>query len=252
MIDIDIPRSAGWFCNLATAVGLPEPYFADSVALARDILSAIASEPSFVYYQGYDRYVFISCLAAMQFAASHGLERFVGEALAFSIARAVIKISNLSQYLRPDSARLFESFERQARPLRPDIYVHLDQQGLGAMYYAHRWKLLWFADEHAADGILIIWDNILARLGDLPEYLDALALAHLKQVVVPPGKMVLEAVQRFTDWNVEAVIRDAAASAYESWWRRAVRIVLGWARGNVYQAAFLLLVLLLVLYWLLR
>jgi hypothetical protein len=209
MIDLDVPRIAGWFSSLATSVGLPDSYLPDLADLARRILLMLATDPSFVYYQGYDRYVIVSCLACLQFTASHQLAVSIGEALAFSISKAVIKAANVPQYVHPDARSIFEPLDRRARPIRPDIYADLDPHGLSAVYYAHRWKLLWFADEHEAPGILLIWDNILAHLDTLDAYLDELCLAHLRQIVLPPGSGALEVVQRFRDWKVERAIEDA-------------------------------------------
>jgi hypothetical protein len=209
MIECDIPRSTGWFVGLARSSSLPQQYYVDGEGIARRILRRLASTPDFVYYQGFDRYVLIASLVSLHFSAAQGLPASIGEAVAFSLSRSLLQAANLPQYLGETACPSFSVIDSALGGVRPDLDRQLKDFHATALCYASGWKLVWFADEHSVDGILQIWDNILARLDVLPSYLNRLSLAHLHQVEVPEGMLALEGIQRYTNWNVSQIIEKA-------------------------------------------
>jgi hypothetical protein len=209
MIDCDVPRCIEWFRRLARMVGVDQEYYEHAGEDVFRIFELLASEADFSYYQGFDRFVFIPYLVCLQFAAQWGLPCAIAESLTFPMSERLLQIANLPYYVAEESFAAFGELDSCARYLRPDLYELLDRGKYTSFYFAHRWRLLWFADEHTAEGILRIWDSILTRYDKLDNFLTTLSFAHIAQIKLTDETRVLEEIQNFRDWRPREAIRHA-------------------------------------------
>jgi hypothetical protein len=205
----DIPRCTAWFAKLAEDFGVPANLTSEAEAIIMRVVHKILTHHNFAYYQGFDRFVFISYLIGLKFVAILELSRFEAEAIAFALSVRFYEVADFPQYLRPETFQRFVSLDEEVAFVRPDIARDLSRGGHSAVHYAHRWKLLWFADEHTIDGICLIWDNILGRLPDLQTYLEKLCVAHVMQIQLRSDNFALEVIQAYTNWDVPKILGDA-------------------------------------------
>jgi hypothetical protein len=209
MISCDVPRCIFWFLKLAKELGLGLAFGEDAEIVATRLLRHLVSSHALTYYQGYDRFVFISYLLGLKLISALNLPQFVAEAIGFAISGRLLTIANFPQYLRPGAIFTLASLDEEVRHIRPDIARDLKRAGHSAIHFAHRWKLLWFADEHRIEGIWLIWDNIIARLPELAPYLEKLCVSHIMQIQLRPERLALETIQSYTEWDVPRIIADA-------------------------------------------
>jgi hypothetical protein len=207
VIAYDVPRCVPWFQKFADELSLDLQI--DSAAVIVRVLRTLLGAHKIVYFQGFDRFLFISYLVALKFTFGCQLDSFVAEAVTFSLSGRLLAIADFPQRLRPESIEAFRKIDDEVCLIRPDIARELNRCGHSAIHYAQRWKLLWFADEHSIEGIWMIWDNLIARIPELELYLDKLCIAHITQIQLSPDCLALETIQSYRGWDVPAIIEAA-------------------------------------------
>jgi hypothetical protein len=212
IIHCDVTRSVLWFRELASEAGLLDDRLLDCGAAATRILTRL-SAGGLRYFQGFDRFVWVSYLVCLQFAAAQNQPNATAEALAFHVSRRLIGRSPIARCARPDAAvhREFDALDFYVERHFPETAARLAAFGHRSIFYALRWKFLWFCDEHSLRGILPLWDGIIAHLDALDVRLFDLAVAHIAQVpsAVDDGMLMLERIQQYRDWDIDKLFADA-------------------------------------------
>jgi hypothetical protein len=187
---------------------------ADSAGLmAARVLSAMTVEfRDFSYTQGHDRYVFVTLLLGLYFCEKSGLPVDFAEAVCFQLTHKFVKLTRISSFLA-DPAEIREHFERMDDDLMmhaPAWMLQLRSYHHSSVHFALRWELLLFADEYPIDRLLLLWDQVLARIHEYSGFMYALCIAHVKQVPLPTERQLpIEILQTYRDWDVYRAIDDA-------------------------------------------
>jgi hypothetical protein len=186
---------------------------AEAEGRARRILVTIALDsPNCLYTQGQDRFVWVSYLVSLSFAAAGGLPLDFAEAMAFNLGRTFILRNEIARQLEnfPAIEHHFLQLDELVRREEPRVATYLQYSCHSSVHYALKWQLTFFADEHNAYELLFLWDQILAREADLDGFIRCLCVGHLRQVPIPvePDEMALT-IQRHKNWDVVKILDDA-------------------------------------------
>jgi hypothetical protein len=228
LLHCDLIRSVNWFSSLSD-----NPIdSAHAVERAIHIFRLLILHDNFSYYQGADRFLWICHLVALA-----GTSAETAEAVAFYLTKATLDIA--TEHGFPNTRALVADLQILDHQLERDAPMVAAE--LAAFYYASRWVLLWFADEHDRDGIFAIWDNVIGVIGrdprDLRKYLYALALAHAAAVPVPTdGMPMLQAIQQYRNWDVGQILASARIKKNSLWeyrWVITGLVVAGIGIGNL-------------------
>ncbi|OHS95809.1 hypothetical protein TRFO_38057 [Tritrichomonas foetus] len=213
VVEGDTSRTVIWFRRLAEEMGIQSHYLDDSKFRAQRIISAISLEyPDSSYTQGNDRFVWISYLVSLFFSTKGGLDRSFAEGMAFYLSYAWLQhckvgrnIENIS-FLENHFSKLDALLERE----EPEVFALLSECNHHALQYAMKWELTFFADEHNAHELLLIWDYIVQEISEVGDFVRCLSVAHIRQVQIP--KMADEmamCIQRNRNWDVQKIVSDA-------------------------------------------
>jgi hypothetical protein len=209
----DLSRTIIWFNSLAKTA----PFSVNSEGadkMAARIFSAMTIRfRDFSYAQGHDRYLFVTLLLALDFCEKCRMSRDLGEAICFHLTHEFVKLTRISSFLE-DPAGTRDHFEKMDADLMmyaPGWMIPLRQSYQGSVHFALRWELLLFADEYPIEGLLLLWDQVLAKIEQYKAFLYALCIAHVQQVPLPrPGEMPIEVLQTYRGWDVYRAIDDAS------------------------------------------
>ena len=116
-------------------------------------------------------------------------------------------ISNITHYLSNPTKidKHFKELDKKFMQINGDLMRKYAAKEQTSVYFALRWEILMFADEHNFNGLTLIWDQIIARKKYYPVYLQALCCAHFAQA--PNGE--LNSLQHFRDWDYKKLLTDA-------------------------------------------
>lgn len=248
IIQCDLMRGIHWFEMFAKELKLSDFYTKDAELMATRVLSALSlSVPGFSYCQGYDRYMFMTQLLALDFCAQSGLDPQFAEAISFFLADQFIKMTHISRYLENPvlTEEHFEKMDQVMMTVVPDTMRLLSVAQQGSIHFALRWELLLFADEYDARPLMLLWDQVLRNKEKYEQFLFGLCIAHIKQVpVAAPHEIMVEKIQQFKSWNIQEIVQDA--SYYMSFEKQSI-----WNMDNLTTKYILFLLALLLLLWIL-
>ena len=213
IVEGDIIRTVVWFRRLAEEMGILGHHLEDAQFRALRVIAAINVEhPEHSYTQGNDRFVWVSYLVSLFFATRGGLEVSFAEAMSYHMTCAWLShvkvahnIENIG-YLEKHFMKLDILIEQE----EPDVASLLKQCNHKALQYAMKWELTFFADEHNAHDLLLIWDYIAQNINEVNKFLRCLTVAHIRQVQIP--KMADEMamyIQRNRSWDAQKIVSDA-------------------------------------------
>ena len=246
VLSCDLSRGINWFHMLASELQISDFYTGDAELRATRVLCALTlGVPGFSYCQGYDRYMFVNYLIALDFCAQSGLPAQFAEALAFPLVNEFIKMTRISHYLEnpAETEEHFSNMDRVMAVACPETMELLREMQQGSIHFALRWELLLFADEYNARPLMLLWDQILHRRSQYKGFLFGLCIAHVKQVpVAGPDEIMIEKIQQFRAWNLHKIVSDAMVyleSEQKSPWRFVTA-----------QRVIMLLMFIIVLLWL--
>jgi hypothetical protein len=212
-ISSDVFRGMPWFSDHASGLNLTSFLTADAEARVVRILTLLSLTFSELNYtQSYDRYVFINFLLCLTFCAETSLPPAFAEAMCFHLSRRWLKLVQVSNFLEDAAATElhFGELDNKLMLFAPGIMTPLRQTGHSSIHFAFRWELLLFADEHSIKPLLLIWDQILVHQMNFKQYLEALCLAHVRQIPpLLPNENPAEKLQTFRSWDVRRILSDA-------------------------------------------
>lgn len=222
MIYGDVRRYVKAFEVMACDVGLRESDVTGSAVAACRILCALElSENGFVYYQGYDRYTFVSYLLSLHFCTELGLSRMFAEACAFALSLSFIRMVLIGKYLaNPVETTLrYEIMDRELELVdRSKMQILRDVQQ-SAIYFALRWEIVLFADEHDIRQVLLIWDAAICMNGNYREFVFGLCIAHFAQVpIAGHDEIMVEKIQQFRGWDMDKMMKDTVKYMEKDWY----------------------------------
>ena len=209
----DISRYISTFLRMSEALSLPKEILEKAqFHCYRIIAIQCYKKKGFRYTQGYDRYIMICYLLSMCFCQQTGLSSSFAEASAFNLSSSLIEMANVPSLLEspPVTEKHFQKMDEEIFKLCPSTAKILHSSGHQSIYFALRWEILMFADEHDIDEILLLWDQIIYRKNRFQEFKFALCLAHIIQVpLANSNEIMVEKIQNFRDWDHHKLILDA-------------------------------------------
>ena len=118
-----------------------------------------------------------------------------------------MQISNISHYLDdPNSISAhFEGLDARMMEANPSVMQAFASSNQSSVHFALRWEIMLFADEHNFEGLMLIWDNIIAHHTCASSYIEALCIAHFKQA---PSESLSD-LQHFKKWDYKKLLLDA-------------------------------------------
>jgi hypothetical protein len=133
-----------------------------------------------------------------------------GESVAFYYTRAILSLIPARRMLADPKRPVahFEGIDQAIRSIRPDIFEVMVAGRTGSIAFAMTFEMFLFATLHIGVAVLNIWDQIFARLESLPEFVQALTIAHVMQMQIEErnGQKRIKDKQL---WDVERIITDA-------------------------------------------
>jgi hypothetical protein len=209
LITVDLDRSLPGFFKFADLINVKLPDRKVCFLHSRRILSALVLADKFYFYtQGYDRYMLLIYLVALDFTAKANLPAEVAESLAFHLTAKVLRLADV-----PDVLDNIEQTEPKFRALDaivqvkfPELHQELVKSGHGSLQYALKWRLLLFADEHPVKEVYAIWDSIFVLKESLQEFFYDLCVGHLEQVRIKEEPTIVEQIQRYRDWDCNKLL----------------------------------------------
>lgn len=213
VIQCDLMRGINWFNLMANELKLSEFYTSDAEHRITRILCALSlSAHNFSYCQGYDRYMFVVYLLALDFCSQSALPPQFAESVTYFLGNEFIKMTEISAYLENPvkTEEHFLELDSAISAVIPDTMALLTQVQQGSIHFALRWELLLFADEYDIRPLMLLWDQILYMKDRYRDFLFGLCIAHAKQVPLAlPDEIMIEKIQQFKSWNVQTIISDA-------------------------------------------
>ena len=202
-IVMDVTRTSHWFERLRQDTCVGESDAAGVERHAIRILRMLSHAAGLEYIQGYDRYVLVTYLLALEYTASHGLDADVAECLSFFLSRELLLLAQPKFYLTAKGLEEAAQMDDVFRAAVPETWAQIEAMNHSAVDFTLRWKLALFADEHSILGIWYLWDNIILNQGRFKKYLEALCVAHVMQVPVQglTGNLVFQKIQQYKDWD---------------------------------------------------
>lgn len=204
----DLHRTVRFFNDLALTANLPNSKTDGALFCASRILTIMhLTQPNFQYIQGCERYVYISYLIALLFTTENDLPDIIAEASAYYLSSKLIELSGITNYLK-DSQFLenhFHELDQKLLTINSNLMNNLTLGDQTSIHFALRWEILLFAEEHNYQGIVAIWDRILAHRQVVRQYVQSLCLAHFAQL----PNLKLGRVQRYKNWDLKQIIADA-------------------------------------------
>jgi hypothetical protein len=209
-IAADIPRSVPWLCSLASQYSLTLPPALTHFYCSRGLAAICASNPSLSYTQGYDRYQMVTYLLGLLFAAENQLSPEVAESISFFLTQRILELADLTSFLiDPDvTQQKFAQHDKLIQSRLP-LQWGLLPADTGSFHFSLKWRLIFFACEHSASEIFLIWDALFLRKDRLERYFVHLTMAHFKQIRMYPGPNVLEQIQTWVNWDCEKLVRES-------------------------------------------
>lgn len=209
----DLARTVTWFNTISADVGvttddLPNALF----RLSRIYSLIIVSSSDISYMQGLDRYGSVMLVCTANFCKKKNISMDFAEAMAFYLTRAVlVSIPFLKTFA--SQINIKEHFTRVDSVLQqcsPQQYNTMIENDSSTVFFGCRWEMMLFADEHSGIELLILWDQIFARLEKIDSYVPSLTVAHVMQIDIPPDCVsVNEIVLHYRDWNMKRLFDDA-------------------------------------------
>jgi hypothetical protein len=226
----DVDRTITWFNRLAQEIGLPEQLIASAQTdITRMLILIGHSSPRYVYIQGYDRYAFLCYLLSLNFFATCEQPAEFAECLAFQLTQRFLALSDMIDRLNSfeDLQKHYDQVDSEIQKAYPAVFGALARTGHFSCHYALRWEMLMFADEHAVRDLFLLWDKFVAHRQQYPEYLRAMRLAHIGQIVRDGGEITVKAIQEFRNWNAVEIVNEVDRIVRARLWDSVEKIALG-------------------------
>jgi hypothetical protein len=207
-IDKDIYRTIDWFEKECENVSITSSALQDASKRVTRILSVLSVDPP--YLQGYDRYVFICYGLILKVATDRNFGQDFAEAIAFFLTDGILRIADMRQFLNAEAVdEHFSQLDREIQEADPKLCGKFRAMGITSVHFALRWQLLLFADEHTFPETWLIWDAIIANQANASAFVKQLSVAHACQVQDEKFATVIEAMQRYREWNVPNLLQTA-------------------------------------------
>lgn len=107
-------------------------------------------------------------------------------------------------------AQFFQNLEDAVRVEGPIQYQLMLNEGTSLLSFGFRWGFLFFSDQHSCSAVLSIWDQIISRMDQCWEIVQALIVAHVLQINQFDGyQSFSETASNFHSWDITVLIQDA-------------------------------------------
>ena len=208
LLSSDLNRTLLKFHKFAETLNISKEVIETAFFHASRIFALIIlSDPTFSYTQGCDRYVYSVFLLSCLFSEKHHLPIIFSEAMTFYLSIKLMNLSKITHYLMNPNRiqKHFEELDKKMMAVNSETMKKYQEFGQSSVHFALRWEILMFADEHDFNGLMLIWDQIIARRDYFSSYIQALCIAHFAQA--PDGQ--LDKLQRFKNWDYKKLLYDA-------------------------------------------
>ena len=211
----DLPRSFPYFQSFVDDFKIDVEFLEHNYHIIKRILVILylKDKKKFSYTQGFDRIVFITYTMGLHFTQSLSLSPKFAECIAFVLAEQLIYMTNMESLLtNPSDFYPINLLNYKIYKIRPDIadsLARLYPDHHYTIFFAIKWRLLLFMDDHKPKEVFLILDQFVMRLDDVDRYFFCLALAHIKQAPNDDPASITEQLQDTSHINVLAAIEDA-------------------------------------------
>ena len=213
-ISSDVRRANVMFSSFAREMGIPQELCEDAeTRVIRLTVILFREAPQYHYLQGYDRFALISYAVSLSFVIKIGLSYIEAEALAISLLRRLIRLSDSDKYLASSSQTIehFANVDAFLRVYNADIMDIVSRRGNASATFASNWAGVLFAESHTPLEVLLVWDQLVLHHKESFSYFKALTSAHLKQIPKAQDEFgQLELIQTFRKWDIVKLLLDAA------------------------------------------
>jgi hypothetical protein len=182
------------------------------------ILYVFGSQNSLRYHQGFNELI-----VPLYYANYAALRYFdqdpdIAEAITFHCFQSLLTKTEISSYYaaHQDSSVLdskMDFFRELMRRHLPNVQKTLDYLDVSPIMFSMRWFGLLFGQEYQMPVLLIVWDALLAHVGELMGYVAYIAVSRVKMIAGRisvqdfPGTM--NALQEPMSGNVYVMLKDA-------------------------------------------
>jgi hypothetical protein len=211
LISEDIDRSASIFLTIAESLGISPGYFCFSrLQLIRVLALLSLSDPLYSFTQGYDRFVIYAYAISVYFAVQLGQTLEFGESLSFFLTQRLIQMSDVVGLLEHADlvGRHFCKLDLSIKERYPALAAVLKKNQQSSFYFALRWEILMFADEHTILDLFLLWDTLIVHRNQYAKYRTAMCLAHIAQVPVDDSPAIITKLLNHKDWDVIKILKD--------------------------------------------
>ena len=231
-IDADLKRSINWFKTISESVNITNLNFQHVMFIIKQIIIMLYKHDNYlVYYQGYDRYVFIMYLLSLQ---SQFQEPFLIDSITFMLSRQIIKhigIPDIIERIRLSTDPLFPKIDKKLPRILSDKYPKFKEAK--SFEYAVKWRFLLFSEDHEINDTFLIWDAAIARLENFDKFFIDLTFAHLAQINLDSDVSTIELIQNNKKWDTVELVK-AAVRKFDSRERKSKAV-----NGVLLSALFL-------------
>ncbi|OHS99709.1 hypothetical protein TRFO_33839 [Tritrichomonas foetus] len=217
IIMADTQRSNAWFSKISHQIGLTQDDIKDaSYQIPRVLATLTKTDPFYKYTQGYDRYAFITYALGLFFSTQSSLPSEVAESFSYALTKKILRFVDINKILgdMDETQAEFISIDKGIAKIFPDIYKELQKMNHGSFYFALKWQLILFADEHTLSDTFLIWDSIFLRQNDYDSFRADLIMAHLSQIQIDQDVIMIEKIQKYKEWDTIKLI-NYAVQRYE-------------------------------------
>ena len=214
LISNEIPRNFNYFRDLCSFLSLSN-CLTDEIIYAQKrvlIMESFTEKPNLTYTQGFDRIMFLSYALSLSFMQKYSLPTKYAEPVAYFILKKLLYMINMKEIINNPASFPLNLIDENLSKVREDVDDELRKQFSDSpisFYYAFKWRLLMFADDHKSPDVLLIFDQYLAHLEALEKYFICLCLAHVKQVTYEDPSLIIPNLQNTMTVNVNQAINDA-------------------------------------------
>jgi hypothetical protein len=208
----DLQDTNTWFHQICRECGIPDADLTSAFdrRLARIYAALTLDQQDSRYTAGLVRIGCVCLAMTTVFSRCARLPFDFGESIAFYFTRSVLSLIP-ARRLPLDAKKPvahFENIDQAIRTVRPVVFDVMVANKTGSIAFGMTFEMFLFATEHLGVAILNIWDQIFARLESLPEFVQALTIAHVMQMQIEEkdGRRKIKEKQR---WDVERLIADA-------------------------------------------
>ena len=209
----DMKRIVSWLVKIAGDVGLSGDVLENATMRLSRIYSLIVRDENGIkYVQGLDRFGCVCLLCCTMHTHATSLPLDFAEAMAFYLTRAMLlRIPFMKLFKsQPAIVEHFARIDKVVKVWAPRQYRAMVAGNSGSKFFGSRWEMMWFADEHKGQELILLWDQIFGRMESIGRFVPSLTVSHVMQIDIPmDADSVNCVVLNWDQWDIGRLTSDA-------------------------------------------